>query len=96
MVSGWIPDASMRLYTPVARQLPGVCGLVVTVILFVLVTEPIDNNDDCAREWSEAYQTCRELLEKPNPPKGITGGYKNLNDCARGLVSEACGGNPLS
>jgi hypothetical protein len=54
------------------------------------------NKSDCDKEWAEAYATCRELLALPHPPRGITGGYTNLADCARGLVSEECGGNPLS
>ncbi|MBS0577490.1 MAG: RHS repeat protein, partial [Proteobacteria bacterium] len=52
--------------------------------------------DDCAREWEEAYRECKKQLSKPNPARGITGGYRNLQDCARGLVSERCGGNPVS
>lgn len=47
-------------------------------------------------EWREAYETCKDLLSRPNPPRGITGGYKSIQDCARGLVSEECGGNPVS
>jgi hypothetical protein len=38
---------------------------------------------------------CREGLAKPNPSRSITGGYDNLEDCARGLVSERCGGNRI-
>jgi hypothetical protein len=50
----------------------------------------------CDKEWEAAYEICAELLSGPNPPRGITGGYNNIYDCARGLVSEACGGNPIS
>ena len=50
----------------------------------------------CNREWEEAFRTCRELLSKPSPDRrGRTGGHANLYDCARGFVSEACGGNPV-
>jgi hypothetical protein len=52
-----------------------------------------DPEDDCDQEWKEAYEMCRDFLSRPNPPRGITGGYTNLADCARGLVSERCGGN---
>jgi RHS repeat-associated protein len=51
--------------------------------------------EECDEEWNQAYQICRDLLSKPNPPGGLTGGYKNLEDCARGFVSEDCGGNPV-
>ena len=37
----------------------------------------------------------RELLSRRNPPRGLTGGYKNIEDCARGFVTEECGGNPV-
>jgi RHS repeat-associated protein len=50
----------------------------------------------CEKEWEDAYRMCREELSKPNPSRGITGGYNNIMDCARGLVSEECGGNPVA
>jgi len=50
---------------------------------------------DCEAEWKAAREICRELLSRPNPPRRLTGGYKNIEDCARGFVSEACGGNPV-
>ena len=51
---------------------------------------------ECAEEWDAAYLICAELLAQPNPPRRLTGGYRNLADCARGFVSERCGGNPIS
>jgi hypothetical protein len=51
---------------------------------------------DCAMEWTAAYLRCAELLSQPNPPRGLTGGYKSIAECARGFVSEECGGNPVS
>lgn len=51
---------------------------------------------DCGREWEDARRMCEEELAKPNPSRGITGGYTNRDDCARGLVSEQCGGNKLA
>jgi hypothetical protein len=57
---------------------------------------PCDKNKrDCAKEWEEAYAMCRELLARPHPPRAMTGGYTDLANCARGLVSEECGGNPV-
>jgi uncharacterized protein RhaS with RHS repeats len=50
----------------------------------------------CAREWEDAFRTCRELLSTPGPSRRrLTGGYTNLYDCARGFVTEECGGNPI-
>jgi RHS repeat-associated protein len=57
---------------------------------------PCDKNKrDCAQEWADAYAMCRELLARPHPPRAMTGGYSDLANCARGLVSEECGGNPV-
>jgi len=53
------------------------------------------NGQGCKEEWEEARKQCAEWLSTPNPPKGVTGGYRNIEDCARGLVSERCGGNPV-
>jgi RHS repeat-associated protein len=50
---------------------------------------------DCDAEWHAARQVCRELLALPNPPRGLTGGYSGIEACARGFVSEECGGNPI-
>jgi RHS repeat-associated protein len=49
----------------------------------------------CDREWEDAYRQCSKFLASPSPPRGVTGGYSSLYDCARGLVSQACGGNAI-
>ena len=56
---------------------------------------PDDDDDDCETEWREAREKCERELEKPNPDKAVTGGYSDIVDCARGHVSERCGGNKL-
>jgi RHS repeat-associated protein len=57
---------------------------------------PCDKNtNDCDQEWADAYEMCRQLLSRPHPPREMTGGYTDLANCARGLVSEACGGNSV-
>jgi hypothetical protein len=62
-----------------------------------VVPKPCDKNkQDCDKEWADAYADCQKLLALPHPPRSMTGGYTDLHDCARGLVSEACGGNPLT
>ena len=58
---------------------------------------------DCDREWREARETCRALIyeqlqqqagrRKKRSVTGVTGGFTDVEQCARGLVSERCGGN---
>jgi hypothetical protein len=50
---------------------------------------------DCDKEWEDAYRQCGKLLSSRNPPRGLTGGHRSLADCARGFVSERCGGNKV-
>lgn len=50
---------------------------------------------DCDKEWREARASCVEELAKPFPNKTMTGGYTNVEDCARGIVAQACLGNPV-
>ena len=52
-------------------------------------------SDYCEKEWQKAREDCRILLLLPNPPRGLTGGYRDVERCARGLVSVQCGGNPI-
>lgn len=54
-----------------------------------------DLPEDCEREWQQAFEICRKELNKTNPNRGITGGHKTLQGCAKGLVSDRCGGNAV-
>lgn len=54
------------------------------------------NRKDCAREWQDALDDCERMLGQRNPPRGVTGGYTNIMQCAKGLVSERCGGNRIN
>lgn len=51
--------------------------------------------DGCEEEWAEAIRFCADLLKSPSPPKGLTGGYKTVRGCAKGFVSQRCGGNRI-
>jgi hypothetical protein len=56
-----------------------------------------DWHDDfeCEAEWAEALDECVRELMKSTPSKRMTGGHADVYDCAKGLVSERCGGNPV-
>jgi len=56
---------------------------------------PGTDDEGCDEEWAEARETCARELKKPNPNRRLTGGYRDIEQCARGLVSERCGGNPI-
>ncbi len=60
-------------------------------------TDNKENNKEetCDEEWDKAREHCRKLLNQPNPSCKRTGGYNDINNCARGLVSEKCGGNKI-
>lgn len=55
-----------------------------------------EDSPECQEQWRQARADCVEELSKRDPIRGMTGGYTNVEDCARGLVSEICGGNPKS
>jgi hypothetical protein len=51
------------------------------------------DSPECRQEWQDARELCAKEFSKPNPSRGITGGHDSIEDCARGHVSERCGGN---
>src|SRR5262249_16514270 len=63
--------------------------------LFSVGTGGGNYDPDGDKEREEARELCKEELLKPNPSRGITGGYRDVENCARGHVSERCGGNKV-
>jgi hypothetical protein len=55
--------------------------------------KPRSQPSDCGAQWAEAYDICQKEFNKPNPSRQVTGGHRDLQNCAKGFVSEACGGN---
>lgn len=59
--------------------------------------------EDCEKQWIEARAVCRSVIyeqmqqragrKKRRRVAGVTGNYADVAECARGLVSEECGGN---
>lgn len=59
-----------------------------------------DDAEECRKEWEEAFKECSKHYR--NDRRNITGPFRTKTgapwtpeDCARGLVSERCGGNPV-
>ncbi|HEY1944100.1 MAG TPA: hypothetical protein VGH40_18460 [Roseiarcus sp.] len=50
----------------------------------------------CEEEWRQARKFGQRLLSTPNPPLGLTGGHTTVDGCAKGFVSQRCGGNPVA
>jgi len=60
----------------------------------ITLSPPPDRPEEsCEEEWERAYAICEREIGGDN--KGITGGYTDLYSCARGLVSQRCGGNKV-
>ena len=91
--AGAIPWAGVG--AAVGGWLDVVAGLLPGLLLMETGDGPPRDHPDCDEEWKVARDYCEQLLSMPNPPRGQTGGYTNINDCARGFVSEECGGNPI-
>jgi len=51
--------------------------------------------EGCEAEWTWAIRYSEELLSLPNPARGLTGGHTTAMGCAKGFVSERCGGNKV-
>lgn len=80
---------------PIIVELPAGVALPVIAVVAAAVCVATAVAPDCDEEWRQAREDCAKWLSEPNPHRHPTGGYRNIEDCARGLVSEACGGNPV-
>lgn len=86
------------ILTPVVIE---AAPVVILVVIGIVVTTAIASSTskrmskECLEEWAKALADCDKMINSPNPPRGVTGGYWNPYDCARGLVSWDCKGNEL-
>ena len=56
----------------------------------------VPDDEECREEWEAARAQCDREINTPgmhDQSRGRRGGYSSVDDCARGLVSERCGGN---
>ncbi len=53
------------------------------------------NMDGCGDEWNWAITKCDELLNlhEFHPDRSLLGGHTTIGGCAKGFVSQRCGGN---
>jgi len=57
--------------------------------------DPEPDDTGCDEEWKSAREFCKNELAKDFPNLGITGGHTTIDGCAKGFVSERCGGNKV-
>jgi hypothetical protein len=97
---GFVGQTTMEpiliILTPVVIEAaPVVIVVVIGIVVVAAVASSASNkmSKHCKKEWADAYRQCDEVLKLRNPPRGITGGYSDRENCARGLVSQECLGN---
>lgn len=84
-----LPQA-IRL-VPIVITAPG--GITIVVAVAIVMVAVATMSAECQEEWRKAKDKCADMLEWNDVPRGVTGGYVNTKDCARGLVHVDCGGN---
>jgi hypothetical protein len=93
-VGGMAIPMGIPLEEPLVEPLP--TEIVPPPISGPIRRNPYPSRPECVKEWAEADARCRDLadrglLGKP-PYKGHGDAY---DQCVRGQVTEACGGNPV-
>ncbi len=78
---------------PIVIAAPGGITIVVAVVVVVAVVAVATMSAECVEEWDKAMKECLRQLDLNDPDHGVTGGYVNTKDCARGLVAQRFGGN---
>lgn len=87
------------------RQRPGLGQYSIGRVGQYSIGANIKDQKACDKEWEEAIGRCRQLImeeleqragrRKKRSVTGVTGGFTDLMLCAKGLVSEECGGNKV-
>jgi hypothetical protein len=57
---------------------------------------PYPDKPECVEEWAHAMAFCTDQQKKSKLKGGYGGFGKDFASCLRGMVSEACGGNPTA
>lgn len=97
LVEPWIDDFSVR---PIPTPHPMDIAPPLTSPDTVLprkeppLKNPYPDRPECAEEWNYALRKCAELLT--DGKLGTRGYADSFSKCVRGMVSEDCGGGPIS
>lgn len=89
-----LPQA-IRL-APIVITAPGGITIVVAVAIVVVAVVALGKlSKECQKQWDDARKICAQWIASPDGKRGLTGGYTNVEDCARGRVDERCKGNEV-
>lgn len=68
------------------------------VVTWAVLSQYLSDSVNCPEEWNDAREICIGLVDSPQSGTcgGVTGNHTTVAECARGLVSEACGGNKIN
>ena len=86
------------ILTPVIIEAaPVVIVVIIGVVVVAAVASSMSGkmSKECREEWRKAREDCYDMLASRNPPRGVTGGYSEVENCAKGLVSGRCEGNKV-
>jgi len=67
--------------------------LVVAAAVSLTHDKPTQEECDEQRDWAEDY--CMKELKKINPPLGVVGRRRELDDCVENNIHEDCGGKQV-
>jgi hypothetical protein len=83
-----LPTLPIRPYPPLPLDIPGVTREPVN---------PYPDRPECVEEWEHAIKFCNDLKARGKlGSDGYRGFGGNVVSCILGMVSEACGGNPIA
>lgn len=69
-------------------------GIGAIVARYPIPSDP-PSDEECGAQWDWAFKYCEELLKGQCPSPGQTGGHKDVYNCAKGYVTQSCGGNRI-
>lgn len=89
-----LPQA-IRL-APIVIAAPGGITIVVAVAIVVVAAVALGKlSKECQKQWDDARKICEKWIASPGGKRGLTGGYTDVENCARGRVDERCKGNEI-
>jgi RHS repeat-associated protein len=89
------PSVCDGIQSGAGRAVGGALGLGIGLMTFSPDACPTDKEEqDCVEQWRRAYEICAEQ-QKRGGGRGVTGGHRDEYQCAKGLVSQKCGGNKV-